>query len=42
MTHARTKVHATVKTDSAHFLTVDLGFSLRLHHKAAADSDVKN
>jgi hypothetical protein len=29
MAHARTKVHATVKTDSAHSLTVDLGFSLR-------------
>jgi hypothetical protein len=25
MTQARTKVRATVKTDSAHFLTVDLG-----------------
>jgi hypothetical protein len=30
MTHARTKVRAAVKTDSAHFLTVDLGCQFAL------------
>jgi len=29
MTHARTKVRATVKIGSSHFLTVDPGFSPR-------------
>jgi hypothetical protein len=30
MTHARTKVRATVETDSAHFLAVDLGCQFAL------------